>query len=198
MVTTRLPTGGFFLPPFTGTNTLFRACLGFLKPIILTKTKSMKKLIYLLLPLWVLVAACEKEEDDPFGETCTPTTGQLCTTIGSTTLSAPATWRRIGTTNRFRIDFQSGQQNLEIDIYVPDSVLYGNTYNFDSTRAVNTAVMTWFDGTNEWVSTTGSVTITDRSNNLLDGQFQGTIKKGTGSETMTVKASAFSKLPLVN
>lgn len=157
----------------------------------------MKKLLFLFL-LGFAFVACEKEDEDPYGNPCEAATGQLCTVIGEQSMSGPAIWRRIPNTNRFRIDFQSGTSNLEIDIYVPDSVLYGNTYEFGSSQATGTAVMTFFDGTSDWLAEEGNVTVTSRANDLLEGTFQGKLKKPNTEETKYVKASSFNKIPLGN
>lgn len=82
----------------------------------------MKKLLFLFL-LGFAFVACEKEDEDPYGNPCEAAIGQLCTVVGEQSLSGAAIWRRIPNTNRFRIDFQSGNSNIEIDIYATDSIL---------------------------------------------------------------------------
>ncbi|GEM_PF-1698382 len=154
-----------------------------------------KLLSGLLLLVVVAISACEKEEEDPYGAHCEAPAGTICTTIGTTAMSGPAIWRRVGTQNRFRIDFQSGNQNVEIDIYVPDSVLYGNTYTFKSDMSTNSAVFTFYDGTDEWMATSGDVTITSTANDLVTGTFFGIVTKDGSTETMTVKSSSISSIP---
>lgn len=146
-----------------------------------------------------LFVSCEKEDDDPYGNNCEAAAGTICTTVGTDALSGPAIWRRIdGTPTRFRIDFQSGAKNIEIDMYSNDTIPYSNSFAAGETRAVGTSVITYFDGTDEWIATEGDASIDGRTNNLLTGRFQGKLKKVGGTETMYIKASSFNQLPAGN
>lgn len=161
----------------------------------------MKKLLLIcgLLLGATAIISCEKEDDDPYGNNCEAAAGAICTTVGSEALNGPATWRRIaGTPNRFRIDFQLGNKNIEIDMYSNDTIPYSNSFPAGSSRAANTSVITYFDGTDEWIATEGDASIDDRANDLLTGRFQGKLTKSGGTETMYIKASSFKQLPKTN
>jgi len=143
-----------------------------------------------------VVLSCDKDDDDPYGNNCEATAGAICTTVGSDAMSGPAIWRRIdGSPNRFRIDFQSGAKNIEIDMYSNDTIPYSNSFPAGDTRAAGTSVITYFDGTDEWKATEGDASIDDRANDLLTGRFQGKLTKVGGTETMYIKASSFKQLP---
>lgn len=146
-----------------------------------------------------VVMSCEKEDDDPYGNNCEAAAGTVCTTVGTDAMSGPATWRRInGTPNRFRVDFQSGNKNIEIDMYSNDTIPYANGFAAGSTRAAGTSVITYFDGTDEWVATEGDASIDGRDNDLLTGRFNGKLTKVGGTKTMYIKASSFKQLPKAN
>jgi hypothetical protein len=158
----------------------------------------MKKILLfvLLLTSGLFFTACEKEDEDPYGNSCEAAAGTICTTIGTDAMSAPATWRRIdGTPNRFRIDFQITGKNIEIDMYSNDTIPYSYTYPVADSRAANTAVITYFDGTNEWIASEGESSIDNRANNTITGRFQGKLTKVGSTETMYIKASSFNAIP---
>jgi len=156
-------------------------------------------LICFLLVGTTALHSCEKEDDDPYGDSCEAAAGLVCTTIGTDGLAGPATWRRInGTPNRFRVDFQSGNKNIEIDMYSNDTIPYSNSFPAGSSRAAGTSVITYFDGTSEWVATEGEASIDGRDNDLLSGRFNGKLTKVGGTETIYIKASSFKQLPKAN
>ncbi len=143
--------------------------------------------------------SCDKKDDDPYGNNCEAAAGAICTTVGSDAMSGPATWRRInGTPNRFRIDFQSGSKNIEIDMYSNDTIPYSQSFPAGESRAAGSSVITYFDGTSEWIATEGDASIDDRANDQLTGRFQGKLTKVGGTETMYIKASSFKQLPKTN
>ncbi len=158
----------------------------------------MYKAVTILFVLSVVTAGintCRKVEDKT-GSQC-QAGKNFCVKIGDELFNTDATLQALDTTNPgYRVTFTDGsgstQRVLKLDIY--GSNVTAGTYQFTAadTPIAGSAQLRFVTQAKEYVSNSGSVTVTDVAPHSISGSFSGTVERD--GESLPVANGNFSEV----